>query len=126
VSYDAAKAAAILDEIAEGTPLRVICRKQGMPKWRTVYLWLKVQPEFADAMKVARDIGHDAIAQECQQLADKVKPTTEHIQKAKLQIETRLKLLAKWDKRYSDKVTLAGDAENPLTVTVQRLTDGAK
>jgi hypothetical protein len=45
----------------------------------------------------------------------------------KLQIETRLKLLAKWHPtRYGDKVTLAGDAENPLTVTVQRLTPGAK
>lgn len=33
----------------------------------------------------------------------------------KLQIETRLKLLAKWDpKRYGEKMTLAGDPENPL------------
>ena len=33
----------------------------------------------------------------------------------KLQIETRLKLLAKWDpKRYGEKMTLAGDPESPL------------
>ena len=35
----------------------------------------------------------------------------------KLQIETRLKLLAKWDpKRYGERTTLAGDPDNPLTV----------
>ena len=35
----------------------------------------------------------------------------------KLQIETRLKLLAKWNpKKYGDRVTMAGDAENPLAV----------
>jgi len=35
----------------------------------------------------------------------------------KLQIETRLKLLAKWNpKKYGDRVTMAGDAENPLQV----------
>ena len=33
----------------------------------------------------------------------------------KLQIETRLKLLAKWNpKKYGDRVTMAGDAENPM------------
>ena len=36
----------------------------------------------------------------------------------KLQIETRLKLLAKWNpQKYGDKVQVGGDAENPLTVT---------
>jgi hypothetical protein len=35
----------------------------------------------------------------------------------KLRIETRLKLLAKWNpKKYGDKVQVGGDAENPLKV----------
>lgn len=39
----------------------------------------------------------------------------------KLQVETRLKLLAKWDpKRYGDKLELAGNAEQPLQVVVRR------
>jgi hypothetical protein len=40
----------------------------------------------------------------------------------KLQIETRLKLLAKWNpKKYGDRVQLSGDKENPLQIdaTVQ-------
>jgi hypothetical protein len=39
----------------------------------------------------------------------------EHVQRSKLRIETRLKLLAKWNpKRYGDKMTLAGDPDAPL------------
>jgi len=38
----------------------------------------------------------------------------------KLQIETRLKLLAKWNpKKYGEKLALAGDAENPLKVEAE-------
>lgn len=42
----------------------------------------------------------------------------------KLQVETRLKLLAKWDpKRYGDKLELAGNAEQPLQVVIERKTE---
>jgi hypothetical protein len=38
----------------------------------------------------------------------------------KLQIETRLKLLAVWDpKRYGNKVQVGGDAENPIKVEAE-------
>jgi len=38
----------------------------------------------------------------------------------KLQIETRLKLLAKWNpKKYGERVQVAGDAENPLKVEAE-------
>ena len=38
----------------------------------------------------------------------------------KLQIETRLKLLAKFNpKKYGDRAILAGDADNPLQVNIQ-------
>jgi hypothetical protein len=138
---NAIKAAAIVAQIADGVPLRVICRQPGMPTWRTVYNWIDADAEFAKRMEAARQLGYEAIAQEALQIADTplegVETTTDEkgtstkrgdmLGHRKLQIETRLKLLAKWHPtRYGDKVTLAGDAENPLTVTVQRLTPGAK
>jgi hypothetical protein len=44
----------------------------------------------------------------------------EHVQRSKLRIETRLKLLAKWNpKKYGEKLALAGDAENPLKVEAE-------
>ena len=72
------------------------------------------------AFACARDEGFDAIAADCLDIADDKSGdvkivggednpievcNTEFVQRAKLRIETRLKLLAKWDpKRYGDKV----------------------
>jgi hypothetical protein len=121
---NAIKAAAIVAQIADGVPLRVICRQPGMPTWRTVYNWIDADAEFAKRMEAARQLGCEAIAQEILEIADDKKG---EVQRDKLRVDARLKLLAKWHPtRYGDKVTLAGDAENPLTVTVQRLTPGAK
>ena len=40
-------------------------------------------------------------------------------QHRKLQIETRLKLLAKWNpKKYGDKTVLAGDPDAPVNIAV--------
>ena len=40
---------------------------------------------------------------------------SEHVQRSKLRVETRLKLLAKWDpRRYGDRLQLANDPEHPI------------
>ena len=112
---------AICAQIADGMPLRVICRQEGMPAWRTVYQWIEADPEFAARMEKARLLGYDAIAEEALEIADDgrndwmeregddgdgYKLNGEHVQRSKLRIETRLKLLAKWHpKKYGEKVT---------------------
>lgn len=141
MAFNQATADAICERIAEGEPLREICREPGMPAWRTVYDWKTENADFAARFAHAREVGYDAIAEEALTIADTplegVETTTDDkgtsekrgdmLGHRKLQIETRLKLLAKWSpKKYGDKLALAGDSENPLTVTVQRLTDGAK
>jgi len=107
----------ICERIARGETLRSICREEGKPSWTTVYDWINDDPEFALRIARARDLGHDAIAEECMGIADEsgaevaVDPKTgrlvvdgEVIQRAKLRIETRIKLLAKWNpKKYGDK-----------------------
>jgi hypothetical protein len=78
----------------------------------------------------AREMGYDNIAEECLDIADNSNNDwmnrevrnargqieiqrvvdTEHIQRSKLRIETRLKLLAKWKpEKYGDKTIIAGD-----------------
>lgn len=105
--------------ISEGKTLAEISRMKGMPPRRTVYDWLRNYPEFAAAMDIARDVGADAIAEEALRIAD-TPIIGEREEKSedgykivkddmlghrKLQVETRLKLLAKWHpKRYGDKV----------------------
>lgn len=103
---------AICEQIADGTPLREICRQSGMPAWRTVYDWVGADEAFAAAIARAREMGHEAIAEETVEMVDaepergpdgKVDPGW--VAHTKLRVEHRLKLLAKWSpKKYGDKV----------------------
>lgn len=101
----------IVTRIAAGETLRAICREPGMPAWRTVYDWLDQNQEFAARFAHARDLGHDAIAEEAMAIADEPVPSTAAgatdagaVAHAKLRVETRLKLLAKWSpKKYGER-----------------------
>jgi hypothetical protein len=124
--------------LSEGIPLREICRQDGFPEWRTVYDWMYRDDALGDegvglsaAIARAREVGYEALAEEClliadnpqwgqvQTMTDKGTSTTveDMLGHRKLRIETRLKLLAKWNpKKYGDRVQLAGDADSPLKV----------
>lgn len=133
----AAQMASICAQIAEGVPLRVICRQPGMPKWRTVYDWINADSDFAAAMERARLLGYDAIAEEAleiadtQQMGERIEKEGEKVVKVvqedmlghrKLQIETRLKLLAKWHpKKYGDKVTAEHTGPNGGAIQYERI-----
>lgn len=115
--YTPETAAAICARLAEGEPLAQICRDEGMPAVRTVSDWKASHATFAADFARAREEGFDRIAADCLDIADDQsgdtiqtehgeRANTEWISRSKLRIETRLKLLAKWDpKRYGDKVT---------------------
>lgn len=127
--------------LSDGIPLREICRQEGFPEWRTVYDWMYRDEALGErgaglsaAIARAREIGYEAIAEEClviadtprwgqkQVMSDQGTTTTveDMVAHRKLQIETRLKLLAKWNpKKYGDRVQLAGDAESPLKIEAE-------
>ena len=119
--------------LSDGKPLAAYCRQNGKPRYRVVYDWLAEDADFATRVARAREMGFDAIAEEALQIADMplmgieetISPDGLTIKKAdmlghrKLQIETRLKLLACWDpKRYGPRQILAGDDKNPLKAEV--------
>jgi hypothetical protein len=124
-TYTEEKAAEIVDRISDGEPLRQICRSDDMPSWRTVYRWMEENEGFAARFARARELGFDAIAQEALEIADTPEQGEEVTVKAdgseetkradmlghrKLRIETRLKLLAKWDpKRYGERTHVEVD-----------------
>lgn len=116
-TYTEKAAAEICERISNGEPLRQICRDENMPAWQTVYGWMEADADFAKRIARARELGYDAIAQDCLDIADdgrndsykdddgRVRVDTDIVQRSKLRIETRLKLLAKWDpKRYGEKI----------------------
>lgn len=94
--------AAICERLSNGEPLAQICRDDGMPTDRAVRDWVVDDAEVASAIACARETGFDAIALRALEIAD---TTTDDPQCRKVRIDTRLKLLAKWDpKRYGDKI----------------------
>lgn len=110
--------ARIITGISEGIPLAVICREDGMPSVTTVWNWEQEDAELSESIARARLIGFDAIAAEALQIADtpvigeeitdsedgRTIKRADMLGHRKLQVETRLKLLAKWDpKRYGDR-----------------------
>lgn len=142
--YDDSIVQAICHRLGEGEPMAEICRSEGMPAYRTVKDWMDEDSErgrnVAAAIARAREAGFDVIAAQCLKIAEDgsndymarlnaegqetgVMFNAEHVQRSKLRIETRLKLLAKWDpKRYGEKVTqeVTGADGAPLVVTWQK------
>lgn len=128
----------ILARLSKGETLASICRTEGYPSTRTWYDWTEGDADLSARFARAREAGFDVIAEQALEIADQEPEyaTSEggsrvdqgEVAHRKLRIETRLKLLAKWDpKRYGDKLELAGDAKAPLTVHVVKLTEeGAK
>jgi terminase small subunit-like protein len=122
---------AICARLSEGEPMAVICRDGGMPAYRTVKAWMDEDSDrgrsvLADIAR-AREEGFDAIALEALKIADDGENDTyesgdgkratnfDHIQRSKLRVDTRLKLLAKWDpKRYGEGMTVRGDKDAPI------------
>lgn len=125
----------ICEGLEQGIPLTVICEPDGMPAPRTVRSWEAESPDVAAAIARAREAGEFALAEQCLAISEEregraimadgaevaVVFDSTAIQRNKLRIDTRLKLLAKFNpKRWGDKLELAGNAEQPLQVVIQR------
>lgn len=132
----------ICERIGRGETLTSICSNEHMPATRTVGDWAAAFEDFAASFARARVRGFDALADECIKIAedgsndwmernaegDGAKAwqlNGEHVQRSKLRVETRLKLLAKWDpKRYGDKLQQehTGPGGGPVQVEEVRRT----
>ncbi len=124
----------ICRRLSTGECLEWICAEDGMPPVRTVNDWRALHDSVAADFARARSEGFDAMAAETLRIADdgsndfmmkrgrdgeqEQAYDAEHVQRSKLRIDTRLKLLARWDpKRYGERTTLVGDADNPVAIT---------
>ena len=137
---------ALEDEICErlsvGDTLRQICRDDHMPNWRAVYQWMEKDSEFSTRIAQARETGFDAIAEGTLDIADNAtndwmetndpdnkgyKANGELVQRSKLRIETRLKLLAKWSpKKYGEATRIDFHGKMSLEQLVAGSNDGTE
>lgn len=140
-SYTQELADEIVARISDGETLRAICREEHMPAWRTVYDWIASNQDFSTRIARARDLGFDAIAEQALSIADtpvqgtRRKETADGVETIyedmlghrKLQVETRLKLLAKWSpKKYGEKPEFPEDEkEIPPTHVIFEVVDAS-
>lgn len=113
---------ALIAWVAEGKTLRSFSRQPSSPSWRTIYDWLRKDADLRERMKLAREIGFDALAEECLEIADQEGPSggpgPAFVQHQRLRIETRLKLLARWSpQRYGNRVGIDVPRDHSRTLT---------
>jgi hypothetical protein len=122
--------AEIVEGLEAGIPLRELCAsRKHLPYRTTVQRWRTEDSEFHDLLTQARARGCDALAEESHAIADDAsndslsdkdgRPVPNHaaIARAKLRIETRLKLAALWNaKEYGDKKN-----EPQVTINLEHL-----
>ena len=127
----------ICEALSEGHSLLSICEAMGIPH-ATARGWEEQFPEHGAQCKRARELGCHYLAEQCLTIADDasrdwepvkddsgavvgIKVDGEHVQRSRLRIDTRMRLIGKWlPKVYGDRTTLAGDPDAPLA---QQLTD---
>ncbi len=105
---------AILEGLRQGIPLGRLCKtRKDLPDRGTVSAWREADEEFHRKVTLARARGCDALAEESLDIADDGSNDymeklmadgtmrrvidTEHVQRSKLRIDTRLKLAAVWN-----------------------------
>jgi len=125
------KAAAVIELMHSGLSMRQACIQADITQ-QSFLRRVEADPALAEKYAGAREALIDKLADELLTIADAPVGSTGStdsgaVQKQRLQVDTRKWLLSKLaPRKYGEKVTLAGDAENPLTVQAieRRIVDG--
>lgn len=118
--YTEKLAQAICERLACGEPLARICRDEDMPSYSTVNKWIVENKAFSERSARAKQHGTHKLADDCvviadEELPDDLRGAKVEVSHRKLKIDTRLRLIGKWNRAdYGDKQLLGSDPENPL------------
>jgi hypothetical protein len=119
----------ICNRLSSGESLRAICKDDDMPVQGTIYRWLDESEDLQERYARARTAQADTIFDEClaiadqyDEAADKGEGGVEHIQRARLRIDTRKWMAGKLrPSRYGEKLDL--NHSGGVTVTLESDTE---
>ena len=128
------KADKVMESIAQGNSLLQTCENLKL-SYGTVYSWIiNHKDTFFKNSTHAYDTGYDALADQCLEIADeshndkitledgRVVVDNEAIQRSRLRIDTRLRLLGKWKpKKYGDKLQTEHSGNVTFTSMMEEL-----
>lgn len=117
----------ICERIALGESLKAICSETGMPAQSTIFAWLKEIGEFSEMYARAREMQAHCMVDEIIEIADNVIEEKDAIQKAKLRIDTRKWVAAKYHRKYygdsTDKAENQAMRSNEKDLTDEELVE---
>lgn len=111
----------IVAGLVEGRSMRQICADEDTPDRGTVARWMAERQDFAATIARARELQADYMDDLILETANNCNSDTAAADRVRIAAyQWRASKLK--SKVYGDKMQIGGDADNPLTVTVQRLT----
>ena len=114
----------VCEAIATGQSVNELSKTNNFPDHSTIYKWLAKYPDFAEKYERAREKQAEIYANQIIDIADNCRPDSDSAAKAKLQVEARKWIIAKLlPKKYGDKVTLQGDKDNPIQISLAAALD---
>ena len=135
-SYNESIAGEILQRLSLGEPLTKICRDAHMPNPDTVFNWERIIEGFSEKVTRARESSADHYSHEIIEIADESPTMTisgdewtkecidpAGIQRNKLRIDTRLKLMQMLKRKtYGDKLAHTGsNGDGPVEFVVKSI-----
>ena len=110
----------ICERISRMEALAKICdTDDSLPSARTVYRWLRENEDFCQNYTRAKEDQADYLADDTLTICDdqSIDP-----QQKRIMVDTRKWLASKFKpKKYGDRIAVAGDSENPLTMMISEI-----
>lgn len=117
----------ILERVADGEAVSVVCRDKGMPSRKAFYAWVLEDEILRSKYEAALQMRGELFAEQIVDIADGSEGCeAEEVSSAKLRVDARKWVVSKLlPKRYGDRTTLAGDPDSPLELGVKHMIAGS-
>ncbi len=103
----------ICSELATGKSLRHVCGGGEMPSLQTIFTWFRVHKEFLEQYTRAKEASADALADDIQDISDKVLTGQYEANNARVAVDAKKWVASKLKpKRYGDRLDMTTNGKD--------------